>query len=42
MKKFFCFLIITFVFGFVLTSCHTTHPCPAYNNYDHYKVEDAF
>lgn len=42
MKKVLYLLVITFFLGIVLTSCHQSKPCPAYNSYKHYQKERAF
>lgn len=42
MKKFFVLLITITFLGIVMTSCHQTKPCPAYNSYEHYQRENAF
>lgn len=42
MKKFFVLLFAIVFLGVVMSSCHQTKPCPAYNSYKHYQKENAF
>ncbi len=42
MKKFLLLVITVFFLVAVLSSCHQTQSCPAYNSYKHYQQENAF
>ncbi len=42
MKKVLYLLLIAFFLGIVMTSCHQSSLCPAYNNYRYYQKEKAF
>lgn len=42
MKKTLFLLLIVFVLGMMLSSCHQTQSCPAYGDYHQYQRENIY
>lgn len=42
MKKVLLLLSVIVFVAVLLTSCYQTQPCPSYNTYKHYQIENAF
>ena len=42
MKKLFYLLLVTALFGIVLSSCKASRPCPAYGESKYYQIEKPF